>query len=243
MTKPVLLLLHLIDLDFAQHDDGPGAPRALETLELTDGYIGEILNTIDQSGLRAATTIAIVSDHGFRPLRTELQPNALFKREGLLTTNEAGRITDWQAYFHSSGGAGFVYLKDPGDAVLRDRVGRLIAQLAADRTNGIEVVWTRDDLDRLGAHPSASFGIGMAEGFYSSTDTDALLKPTRSKGGHGFDPANAEMNAALILSGNAIEPRGNLGIVRMTQIAPTLARMLNVALSAKADAPLWPAAR
>ena len=42
-----------------------------------------------------------------------LQPNAAFKQEGLLKVDDRGRVTEWQAYFHSSGGSGFVYVKDP----------------------------------------------------------------------------------------------------------------------------------
>jgi predicted AlkP superfamily pyrophosphatase or phosphodiesterase len=238
-TKPVLLLVHFIDHDFAQHDDGPGSARGIETLERIDGYVGEIQQAIDAAGTRAATTIAIVSDHGFLPTRTSLQPNALFRQEGLLTTGSTGRITAWQAYFHAAGGSGFVYLDPPGDTGLRDRVARLLTELAAEKANGVERIWTRADLDRLGAHPEAAFGIAMAPGFYSAAGTDVLLKPARGRGGHGFDPAHAEMHAALILNGNGIGRRGDLGQVRMTQIAPTLARLLRVSLSPRADEPLW----
>jgi predicted AlkP superfamily pyrophosphatase or phosphodiesterase len=238
-TKPVLLMVHFIDHDFAQHDYGPGSPAALATLEQIDRYVGEIEGAIDEAGVRAATTIAVVSDHGFLPTRTQLQPNALFRQEGLLTTGSTGRVTKWQAYFHAAGGSGFVYLDPAGGVALRDRVARLLDQLAADNANGIERIWTREDLDRLGAHPGAAFGIAMAPGFYSTIGSDVLLKPTRGRGGHGFDPAHAEMNGALILNGNGIGRRGDLGVVRMTQIAPTLARLLRVSLAPAADTPLW----
>lgn len=46
------------------------------------------------------------------------------------------------------------------------------------------------------------------------------------------------MHSSLILSGPGMKGHGNLGIVRMTQIAPTLARLLNVSLSPQADQPI-----
>jgi predicted AlkP superfamily pyrophosphatase or phosphodiesterase len=237
--RPHVLLIHLIDLDGAQHAAGPGSPRALETLERVDGYVGEIVAAIDATGRRAETVIAIVSDHGFRALKMQLQPNALFKREGLIQVNARGTITEWQAYFHASGGAGFVYLKNPNDQALQERVWKLLQEVKADPTNGIAALWTRDELDRRGAHPGASFGIGMADGFYSSTAHDTLLRPSASRGGHGFDPTIPELHASLIVHGPGAAGRGSLGIVRMTQIAPTFARMLGVGLSPEADKPLW----
>jgi predicted AlkP superfamily pyrophosphatase or phosphodiesterase len=236
--RPVLLMLHLLDVDFAQHDHGPGTPQALEALERVDGYVGELLGALDALGERERTVVAIASDHGFRPLSTELQPNARFREEGLLRV-EGGRITSWDAYFHSSGGAGFVYLSRTEDDELRARVQRMLEGMKADPANGIEVLWTREDLARLGAHPDAAFGIGLAHGFYSSIDHDLLLKPARKKGGHGFDPSNPELLASLILNGPGVKARGDIGIVRMTQIAPTLARLLGVRLSDQADSPLW----
>ncbi len=118
--KPNLLLVHLIDLDDAQHETGPGSPKSLETIERLDTLVDRLIASFAGEHV----VVAIVSDHGFLPLEQMLQPNALFKKEGLLTVNARGRIVDWQAYFHASGGSGYVYLKDPANEALRTRVGR-----------------------------------------------------------------------------------------------------------------------
>jgi hypothetical protein len=47
-----------------------------------------------------------------------------------------------------------------------------------------------------------------------------------------------ELRASLIVSGPAARGRGNLGVVRMTQIAPTLARLIGATLSPQADTPI-----
>jgi predicted AlkP superfamily pyrophosphatase or phosphodiesterase len=236
--QPHVLLLHLIDLDGAQHDNGPGSPESTKTLETIDGYVGEIVDTLAQAGLADRTHVAIVSDHGFLRLEKVFQPNAAFKREGWITVNDRGAITDWRVYFHSSGGSGFIYLKDPSDAALRERVGTLLASLKADPANGIREVWTRADLDRFGAHPDAAFGLDVVNGFYTASGHDALVKAATSKGGHGFAPDRPELYASFILAGPRLMKHGSLGVIRMTQIAPTLGKLLEVGLSPHADQPL-----
>lgn len=235
---PDFFLLHLIDLDGAEHNYGPGSAEATKTLETIDGYVGEIVETVRQAGLADRAHFVIVSDHGFLRVEKMLQPNAAFKREGLITVNDRGAITDWRAYFHSSGGSGFVYLKDPNDAGLRERVAALLASLKADPGNGIRVVWSRADLDRAGAHPAAAFGLDVVNGFYTGAGHDALVKAATSRGGHGFAPDRPELHASFILAGPRLAKRGSIGVIRMTQIAPTLARLFEVGLSPQADQPL-----
>lgn len=230
---PHVLLLHLIELDDAQHAHGPGSPRALDTLSKMDGYVGEIVDAIKAS--KRPTHIVVASDHGFLPLKTMVQPNAAFKRDGLLTTDERGTVTSWRAYFHSSGGSGFVYVNDPVD---RDRVHKVLLALKQDAANGIREVWTRADLDAKGGHPDAAFGLDVVDGFYTGGGTDVVVKPSSSKGGHGFAPDRAALHASFIIAGPTVQRRGNLGVIRMTQIAPTLARILGVGLSPAAAKPL-----
>ena len=238
VKQPRVLLLHLVGLDSAEHSAGPGSPRAADTLEQMDGYVRRVRDAIAQTPAAARTYLVIVSDHGFAAIEHQLQPNALFKAEGLLKVDAAGKVTDWQAYYHAEGGSGFVHLRDPNDQALVDRVGKLLDGLARDPANGIASIWNRGDLAKAGAEPLASFGIGLKPGWYSGAGHDALLVPTRSRGGHGFDPNLPELHASLIINGPAARGRGSLGIVRMTQIGPTLARLIGVTLSDRADAPI-----
>jgi hypothetical protein len=130
-----------------------------------------------------------------------------------------------------------VYLSDSTPA-LRERVGALLQQLRQNPEAGVESVWSSGDLAAAGGHPAAAFGLDVKNGWYTGFGTDSLVVPTEgTRGGHGFAPSRRELHASLILNGPGI-PRRDLGIVRMTQIAPTLARILGISLSPKADAPL-----
>jgi predicted AlkP superfamily pyrophosphatase or phosphodiesterase len=232
---PNVTLLHLIELDGAQHSFGPGSPEALKTLAKVDGHVGEIVEAVKAAGRADRTHIAVVSDHGFLPVRTQLQPNFALKRAGLLTVDSRGHATSWRAYFHSAGGSGYVYVKDAAD---RPRVEQLLMDLKKDPANGIREVWTADALKAKGSHPDAAFGLDVVDGFYTGGGDDVLIKPTGGKGGHGFDPARPALHSAFILAGPSVQARGSIGVIRMTQVAPTLASILDVTLSPAAARPL-----
>jgi predicted AlkP superfamily pyrophosphatase or phosphodiesterase len=232
---PHLILIHLIDLDSVIHTHGPASIQARETLTQVDTYVGEILDVVRNGPAPDNTHVAVVSDHGFLPLVTQLQPNAVFKREGLLTINDRGNIASWQAYFHSSGGSGFVYVKD---AAKRPAVLQILNTMKSDPANGIREIWTSDELAARGAHPDAAFGLDVVDGFYTSGDHDEVIKPSPTKGGHGFAPERPALHASFILTGPTVEKRGSLGIIRMTSIAPTLAAILGVHLDSAAPPPL-----
>ena len=236
--RPHFTLLHIFDTDSAQHTHGPGSPEALAAIEAADAHVQQVLAAVTDAGLAERTDVVIVSDHGFLPLERQLQPNHLFKREGLLDVDAAGKVRRWDAYYYGAGGSGFVVLRNPADVALRERVGTLLRTLAADPANGILTVLNQDDLRARGADPRASFAIDMQTGFYSGSGHDVLLTKTTSKGGHGFAPTRPELHASLVLRGPDVPKAGNLGVVRMTQIAPTIASWLGVALSPGADAPL-----
>ena len=95
-----------------------------------------------------------------------------------------------------------------------------------------------DVLAAFGADPAAVLGVGMRPGFYLGSAHDVVTTTPRNKGGHGFDPNLPELHASFIITGPSARAGVNLGIVRMTQIAPTLGRLLGFTLSPKADTPI-----
>jgi hypothetical protein len=54
----------------------------------------------------------------------------------------------------------------------------------------------------------------------------------------GYVPDRPEMNASFLAVGPGLSRRGDLGVIRMTAIAPTLARYLGITLGPEADGPL-----
>ena len=236
--RPNLMLLHLVDTDTAQHDHGPRSPEALASMATADRHVATVLDAVDAAGLRAETGIVIVSDHGFVPAGRCLELNTLFKGAGWLQVDEQGRVVHWEVYFQASGGSGFVFLKNPDDAKIRNRVRTILDAVASDPANGVERVLSTEDLRAMGAAPRASFVVDMRSGFYAGGGSNGLIVQANGRGGHGNDPSRPDLHASLIMAGPFVPRAGGIGIVRMTQIAPTIAAWFGVRLSRKADEPL-----
>ena len=236
--RPQLLLVHIFENDSAHHEFGPGSPQALAALEASDAHVSLMLDAVADAGLSDRTNVVIVSDHGFIRYGRQLHPNAAFRQEALLDVDLTGAVTRWDAYFQGAGGSGFVYLRARDDAGLRARVEAILQRLAANPANGIRQVLEKDRLRELGADPRASFALDMQPGFATGDGHDALVTASTSAAGHGYHPAREEMYASLIMAGPDVPRTGSLGVVRMTQVAPTIASWFGVGLSPGADEPL-----
>ena len=236
--RPTLLLLHLANSDSMSHEHGPDSPEAVAAIEHADLLLGRLLDKVAALNLDASTDVVVVSDHGFLPLTQMVNLNAAFKAEGLLQTNARGAVTSWEAFAHSAGGSGYILLKRPDDPQLVARVAAVLQKLAADPANGIDRVMTQQDREAAGAHLDAAFGVSMKRGFYLGWDTASVLTPVTSKGGHGYDPAFPELRSSLVVAGPDVPQVGDLGVVSMTRIAPTVAGWLGVRLSPQSAEPL-----
>jgi arylsulfatase A-like enzyme len=66
-VRPDLILLHLVDLDSEQHDNGPFTREASAMLEYTDELIGRMVEALPRE-----YAVAVVSDHGFERIEHEV---------------------------------------------------------------------------------------------------------------------------------------------------------------------------
>lgn len=229
--KPNLILIHLIDLDQTQHVYGPYSAKAFEKVEQEDANVGRIMGALRRAGLEAATTVAIVSDHGFMRVDKEFNPGVLLVRSGLIRLNAQGQVVRWKAALHPQGGSAAIYLKNPQDKATLARVTSLFARYTKGPDAPLRQVVTRRELDRLGANPAAALFLEAAEHYAITGKLQGPLVELAgegSRGKHGYLPDRPEMYASLILWGRAIRSGTQLELVRMTDIAPTLARALNI---------------
>lgn len=236
--QPRLLLLHIFDLDHEQHEHGPLTAEARRAVEESDANIGRVLAAIADAGLGAETLVAIVSDHGFLPIERSIRPNTLLRDAGLLELDEKGKVASWQAAFQSSGGTAALRLNEGVPAAVLQRVRALLEPRLADPAGGLREVLDQEAVRAIGGE-DAPLVLNAREGFYfQNAATGDWLAPAVSKGGHGHVPNRDELHASLILAGPGNARRGDLGVVSMTRIAPTLARVLGIELGPQADQPL-----
>lgn len=86
-VHPDPTIVHLVDLDSEEHDNAPFSPESNAILEYTDELIGQMI-----AALPAGYAVAVVSDHGFERVDTEVNLSALAAKRGVTGLRAAGAI-------------------------------------------------------------------------------------------------------------------------------------------------------
>ncbi len=238
IARPEFFTLHLSSLDEDEHVYGPGSPEAKATLKRIDAAIGGLI-----AAARAEApdlVVMVVSDHGFAPVRNDVELDAELVRAGLITVGPDGKPADWKAAAWNSGGSTQVVLKDPADTSVHAKVKDLLGRLAADPQSGVGAVIDETAIARMGGAPGAAFWVDAKIGYTFGDLLDGpLVAPPSEKGTHGYFPTHPEMRSALFIMGPSVAAGRDLGEVDMRDIAPTAARILGVALPSAAGQPLF----
>ena len=93
---PSFLTVYLTGLDTEQHLSGPFSQKSNATLERLDAVIGSLRAAAEQAAPGRAT-ICVVSDHGFAAVEHDVNLYAAFREAGLVSVDQAGKITGWKA--------------------------------------------------------------------------------------------------------------------------------------------------
>ena len=194
------------------------------------------MNELKAQGLYEQTTFVFCSDHGQVDIDMSVNANKLLIENGLLTVDEEGNMTDWEAYVQSSAVSAHVYLKDPTNEALAEKVYRLL-----DENRDllyIEHIFTREQVKKtyrldgnftfvLEAKEGSSFGFDIMADYQNPIMNDDYRV---SRGTHGHIPSKGEQ-PCLILSGPGVLPGKELSVAKVVDIAPTCAAILGFDMS------------
>jgi hypothetical protein len=225
--KPRLLLLHIFDLDSAQHTYGPGSPESLRALEKLDGYIGMLRQEVAAAGLTQSTRWIVTSDHGFNRVDKAFHPHAFLASLGLGA--EEGKPESWRVAAHANGGSIAFIARDPKDAEAQRMVVQKLDQLKKEGGWGIDEVFDRSELDRMQAYSAAFAAVTLASNFTNGGNRTGrwVTSSGNTKGTHGFAPGPVALDCTFIAFGPGISarviPRADL-----KDIAKTAAALLNL---------------
>ena len=230
--KPNLLLYHLLTTDSAQHTYGASSLGGNTALALADARVGRVLAALERAGILARTTVFVVSDHGFKTYKQVIQPNAVLRREGLVTVLEGGKVM-CDAWVIPEGGTAMVYITRPETrAQLLPRLQGLFATV-----RGVARVLDAKAYAEFG-YPTTDKGqmadlvLAAADGysFSGATSGDAVVAVPAgaSPGSHGYLSTDPAMDAVFIASGAGVKSGVKLDRVRNIDVAPTAAKLLGV---------------
>mgnify|MGYP002378199456 CR=1 FL=1 len=232
--KPNLLLFHTLNTDYTHHTYGPGSQPGQTSLAYADRLVGDLIQAVDESGLRDRTTFFISTDHGFKKVNKFLYPNVLLKQAGL-ATGLGPSINSCDAYTMTQGGMAFVYITNPSrKAELLPKLKEMFTQM-----EGIEKVMDGNEGPTLGM-PTPAENTGMGDlilypkagySFRSDAAGEALSAPAVNyAGSHGYLNSDPELDGIFIASGRGIKKGVVLDRMANLDVAPTIAKLMQLDL-------------
>ncbi len=235
--RPDVLFVHPANIDGARHGTGVFSDAVRAAVEETDQWLGELMQAVEEIGELANTNLVLVSDHGQKESKRVINPNVLLADHGLLRIAEDGSLADWDAWCQGGGMSGLIYLKDPSDRALYERVYTLLKELAAEGIYGFTQVFTeREAAERYHLAGDFSFVIesdgytGFWENYRRPLVTNFDASDYRmGRATHGYLPFKGPQ-PVFLAKGPDFKERVTLKKGRLIDEAPTYARLLGTEL-------------
>jgi predicted AlkP superfamily pyrophosphatase or phosphodiesterase len=221
--RPNLMLFHLLSLDSTHHQYGPKTLASLDAMAFLDSCVAQVVAAVQQAGMTGRTTFLVVSDHGFKSYTNQIRAAVALKAAGL----------DQAAYVLPEGGTGDLYLNPTNPPDLLPRIIGVMKSI-----EGIDEVITPDRFAALGLplpgkDPQMFDLLLTAKPGYSfsgATGGPVTAAVPQQAGSHGYLASDPDLDAIFIASGYGVKPGIKLGRVATIDVAPTIARLLGVAL-------------
>ena len=238
-----LLLCYQSEVDAISHEfllTDPGQTgftweRASRFAEFVDhGYAiaDGALDALDRA-LSPSDAIFVTSDHGMTPVWTEIFPNELLRRAGLVKLDARGRIDpSSRAVAIVEGAIAHVYLNGGSDPALLDQVETALRDLKVRGESPWERIVRRGDAASLGLDaPESGDIIALARpGYHLSRRTPEPATPVglpTEYGAHGYRNVYPEIQACYLAAGPGIA-KGHVDSINSWQIAARVAAALGI---------------
>jgi len=240
LTKPDpprLTLLRFSQTEVPLWRAGPDSEATREAFARVDAALGQVLGCLAGVGRLEATALLVTGDVPVEPVHTLIQPNVALERAGLLVPGPGSRtgIRRWEALARSNGTSAFVYARDPEVAVL----ARAALREAAEQTLAYRVV-SAEEMLALGADREAWFGLEAEPGFVFGDGLRgaALVLPSAARGAWGRLSHKATPDVGFVAWGAGIRVGVRIPVLRQTDVAPTVARLVGLVLDGSDGRPL-----
>ncbi|MEM7582786.1 MAG: ectonucleotide pyrophosphatase/phosphodiesterase [Acidobacteriota bacterium] len=227
--RPTLMLVHLIETDHFQHEDGRASRRVERAVAAVDRAVSQIYESAENAGILERTAFVVTGDHGHVDLHSQLAPNVWLAEAGLRGTERGA--DDWRATFHTTGASAFLHLADPEDTAAVTEVRKILDAQPRGVRDLFRIV-ERDELDRLDAAPEAALALDPAPGvdMTEAASGDALRGKTGAT--HGWIPNFPHIQTGLVAAGAGIRKGTVAAQLRLVDIAPLVAKLLDLELPA-----------
>jgi predicted AlkP superfamily pyrophosphatase or phosphodiesterase len=245
--RPDLLMTHLIGLDDAKHKSGTRSPETDQALRGLDDNLGRILQGIDRAGGMETTNLVLIGDHGHIDIQRRVRLNRLLIKAGLAPEQSRetrsppqGFPPGCRAWFRCSGGSAFLHIK-PGDSQAANQAADLLAEAAAEPSLGIGAIHRGKALRTLRCGRN-SLGLSCAVDALPGTQFvedpwgeffERSPAPGAFGADHGYPPGMPDYRGIFLALGPSVRPSADTFAFNMVDVAPTLAKMMDIELDNK----------
>jgi predicted AlkP superfamily pyrophosphatase or phosphodiesterase len=238
--RPNVIMIHFVELDTMRHNFGYHSKEAKNALLSYDDKLFNMMKLLEDEGIMDKTTLFVLGDHDQIPVRKAMHLNSVFRAKGLIQTQKQ-KITDYDAYVKSEDGSAYVYLKNPNDTLMLEKVKTILQSLKERTDFGIEEIYSKKEAISFGANKNCSFMLEAKRGyiFEDSHVNPALmdLSETKKKDGsygksaHGFSPFKEDYQTVFFATGKGIKKNIHLESMRLIDEGPTFAHLMGTRLS------------
>ncbi len=203
--SPELMLLEICIPDYFLHTYGAEHDLAEWSLRTADAQIGVLMERLRQAGQLDNYNFAIMSDHGHAPM-----PKALYCDQVL------GPDVKWS----SEGGMLLVAPRDQGQA---DAVRAALSEYAVE-------MWNNDHIPADQREQLLTFAVAADSGLSfegSQAGQSGPTGPSKYRSNHGMRPGCRDDYRFCLFAGPDV-PRKTVMFAHANQVAPTLARILDI---------------
>jgi len=223
--QPNLLTFHIYSVDHASHAEGRDGEMVRRAVAGADHAVGNILEAIEQAGIKETTSVIITGDHGFVNISKSLNPNVLLMQKEIIADTAAK--AKWRAKFHTSGAAAFLHLNNKGEVKVVNEIRALLNALPAEQKSLFRIV-ERKELDEIGADPNVALALAPIEGYSMSSSTKGDFIKTATGGTHGFFPDFKNIETGFIGYGADFKKAVIIPKMGLEDIAPIVSKILNL---------------
>ncbi len=213
--RPHVITLYFEHVDIASHEYGPEAPQTSAVVSRVDGYVGHLLDGIDELPFRDDVYVFVVSDHG---------QSAWLDPDDAYVLSEHVDIRD--AAVVQGGNYVMLYYDQPDSA----HVESMIETINATWQHG-KAYARAETPERWRISDDGRYGdVFIQADAGHAVITEADRKRWLSGGAHGWPPEAAGMGATFIAAGPRLPAGKEVGEISVVDVYPLMLEILGLPL-------------
>lgn len=230
--NPDIMFLHLTDVDTNRHHHGYSSSQAEYALRRHDLRLGDLIAKLELLDYLKDTYIVLLGDHSMKNAHSVIKLNTLFKEKSWLTLDKNNKsIKSHEVFCNFCDGSAYIYVKDKTNKTLIEKVKNELERFSLNNNNCIKKIYSSENSKELGFDENCTFMLEATDGYYFINDfTMPIIEKVDGKfdkATHGYHPDTYDNKTFFMIYGNDIKQNFDIGSMNITDIAPTIAKLMN----------------